>query len=318
MLQDALLALDIGGSAVKYGIWTKHQLINQAQFPTPLTRNRFYSEVEQLRDQFATDFHLTGIAVSCPGDPDEQTGIIHGMSYVPFLHLGEFQTEFATRLGLPVSLQNDADSAALAEMTAGIGQGHLSALFTIIGSGIGLSIIENGTILKTTADKIDNFEKFIADAIKTLNNSKVSPVQIGKTVSLRNFKLPNTIDGKTVFELADQGDPIATQEVTQMYAALAEIMLFLNVAYTPEIIGVGGGISQRTDLLPKLNAAIDALLADDNSSINRYWQRRVGAPTPIPVPHIEICHFNQDANLIGAVYHFLEQECVVNRVSDED
>ncbi|MSD84030.1 ROK family protein [Lactobacillus curvatus] len=318
MPQDALLALDIGGSAVKYGIWTNHQLIKQAQFPTPLTRNRFYTEVEQLRDQFATNFHLIGIAVSCPGNPDEQTGIIHGMSYVPFLHLGEFQTEFATRLNLPVTLQNDADSAALAEMTAGIGQGHLSALFTIIGSGIGLSIVENGTILKTIADKIDNFDKFIADTIKTLNNSKVSPVQIGKTVALRNFKLPNTIDGKTAFELADQGNPIATQEVTQMYAALAEIMLFLNVAYAPEIIGIGGGISQRADLLPKLNAAIDTLLADDNSSIKRYWQRRAGSTAPIPVPHIEICHFNQNANLIGAVYHFLKRECPISSITSKD
>lgn len=107
MLQDALLALDIGGSAVKYGIWTKHQLIKQAQFPTPLTRNRFYSEVEQLRDQFATDFHLTGIAVSCPGDPDEQTGIIHGMSYVPY---------FCTSVNFKLNLQRALVCPSLSKM----------------------------------------------------------------------------------------------------------------------------------------------------------------------------------------------------------
>ncbi|KRM24491.1 ROK family protein [Latilactobacillus graminis] len=306
MSQKTLLVLDIGGSAVKYGLWSNQQLTNQAQFPTPLTRNRFFTIIAQLCDQFNAEFQITGIAVSCPGQPDERTGIIHGVSYVPFLHHGAFQTEFTNRLALPVSFQNDADSAALAEMTAGIGQGHQDALFTIIGSGVGLAIIKNGILLKTAANKIDNFEKFIADTIKTLNNAKVSPVQIGKTVSLKNFKLPNTIDGKTVFELAEQGDPIATQEITQMYTALAEIILFLNVAYAPEIIGIGGGISRRTDLLPKLTAAIEATLANPNSSINHYWQYRANAAEAIPRPVIQICHFSQDANLIGAVYHFLE------------
>lgn len=306
---ETILALDIGGSAVKYGFWTAQKLDYQDQFPTPLTRNKFYQTVADI---CAAHEPIAGIAVSCPGEPDEDTGIVHGMSYVPFLHLGEFQYDFATQLNRPVSLQNDAESAALAEMTFGVGQNHQNVLFTIIGSGIGLAIVQDGRILKNLADKFDNPEKRFADTIKTLNNSKVSPVQIGKTVSLKNFKLPSTIDGKTVFELAKQGDPIASQEIDQMYASLAEILIFLNAAYQPEIIGIGGGISNSPDLLAELNAHIETLLTAPDSRINFYKRFYSNPEQAFKHPNLQICRFKNDANLIGAALHY-DQHFKTNR-----
>ncbi|WP_409043602.1 ROK family protein [Latilactobacillus sakei] len=298
---ETILVLDIGGSAVKYGFWTAQKLEDREQFPTPLTRNKFYQTVADICDAHEP---IAGIAVSCPGEPDEDTGIVHGMSYVPFLHLGEFQHDFATQLNRPVSLQNDAESAALAEMTLGVGQNHQNALFTIIGSGIGLAIVQDGLILKNLAEKFDNPEKRFADTLKTLNNSKVSPVQIGKTVSLKNFKLPNTIDGKTVFELAKQGDPIASQEVDQMYASLAEILIFLNAAYQPEIIGIGGGISNNPDLLPELKAHIATLLVSPDSKISFYKRFYPNPDQAFTKPNLRTCYFKNDANLIGAALHY--------------
>lgn len=303
---QSILALDIGGSAVKHGIWYNEKLYHQASFPTPLTRKNFYSSVQELCDSAYPEFLIKGIAVSCPGEPDELSGIVRGLSYVPFLHLGEFQNEFSQTLHLPVSLQNDANSAALAEMTLGIGKEHQHALFTIIGSGIGLSVVEDGKIIKNTTDKINNFEKFIADTIKTINNAKVSPVHIGRTVSLKSFKLPQTIEGKDVFELAKQGNAIAIQEIERMYTALAEILLFLNEAFKPDIIGIGGGISNNPDLLPLLNKQIDALATNQTSKLNLYRSLYKTFNQPLSLPNLKICRFKNDANLVGAALHFEE------------
>lgn len=303
--KQALLVLDIGGSAVKYGIWCHETLYHQSIFPTPRTRKQFYASVQQLYERFSDEFSIIGVAVSCPGEPDESTGMIRGLSYVPFLHIAEFQKEFSDFVGLPVSLQNDADSAALAEMTLGIGKNQQNALFTIIGSGVGLSIVKDGRILKNTAEKIDTVEKLIADAIKMMNNSHVSPVQLGRTVSLKNFKWPSTIEGKDVFELAKQGNDVARQEIERMYSALAEIMIFLNDAFAPEFIGLGGGISNNPELLPNLNKRITELLVSQKPKIDIY-RSLLKKEHELLVPNIKICHFKKDANLIGAALHYQE------------
>lgn len=304
--KNAILALDIGGSAVKHGIWYNEKLYHQSSFPTPLTRKSFYHSVQELCTVYHSEFLIEGIAVSCPGEPDEASGFVHGLSYVPFLHLGEFQKEFSQTLHLPISLQNDANSAALAEMTLGIGKEHQQALFTIIGSGIGLSVVEDGKIIKNTTDKINNFEKFIADTIKTINNAKVSPVHIGRTVSLKSFKLPQTIAGKDVFELAKQGNTIAIQEIERMYVALAEILLFLNEAFKPDIIGIGGGISNNSELLSMLNKEIIELSTSQTSKFHFYKSIYKKETLHVPLPTIQICHFKKDANLVGAALHFQE------------
>ncbi|GGC76604.1 ROK family protein [Enterococcus wangshanyuanii] len=303
--KQALLVLDIGGSAVKYGIWSNETLYHQNSFPTPRTRKSLYASVQQLCEQFSSEFSLIGIAVSCPGEPDESTGMIRGLSYVPFLHIGEFQKEFSDLLGLPVSLQNDADSAALAEMTLGIGKNHQNALFTIIGSGVGLSIVKEGKILVNSAEKIDTIEKFIADTIKMMHNSRVSPVQIGKTVSIKNFKWPNMIEGKDVFDLAEQGNAVACQEIERMYLSLAEILIFLNDAFVPEFIGLGGGVSNNPDLLPNLNKTIAEVLVSQKTKID-FYRSLLKKEQELLAPTIKICHFKKDANLIGAALHFKE------------
>ncbi|MTD41517.1 ROK family protein [Erwinia sp. CPCC 100877] len=301
---QAILALDIGGSAVKYGIWQNETLTHQNSFPTPFTRKQFYTAIQELCETFA-DFSIGGIAVSCPGEPDETTGIIHGISYVPFLHIGEFQQEFAAQLHLPVTLQNDADSAALAEMTLGIGREYQNVLFAIIGSGVGLAVVKDGKILKDSAEKMDTFEKFLADKIKVMKNSKVSPVQLGRTVSLKNFKWPKTLEGKDVFELAKQGNTVALQEIERMYEALAELMIVLNEAYTPEMIGLGGGISNNSELLPKLNEQIRQQLTTSQNKFSLF-KTFYKKSADVQMPKIKICHFKKDANLIGAVLHFQE------------
>lgn len=298
-----LLALDVGGSAVKHGIWHEDELIEKDSFPTPLTRKLFYEAINDLIEANQDTYQFSGIALSCPGDTDETTGMVNGFSYVPFLHLGEFQQEFSDAVDLPVSMLNDANSAALAEMTMGIGVGHQEAVFLIIGSGVGLAVVKGGEITTEGSDKIDQLDKLVADGVKTFNNSKVSPVHIARRVSLKKLKLPSAIDGKDVFQLADEGDPVATKEVASMYSSLAEIVISINGAFKPELIGIGGGISNNKDLLPSLKKAVAELLKDQ-SGLLTIFKNLFYNQEDLPQPNIQLCQFKNDANLLGAVIHF--------------
>lgn len=300
-----LLALDIGGSAVKHGIWHEEKLIEKDSFPTPLTRKLFYTAINDLIKAKQDTYDISGIALSCPGDTDESTGMVNGLSYVPFLHLGEFQHEFSEAVGLPVSMINDANSATLAEMTMGIGVGHQEAVFLIIGSGVGLGVVNNGKLALETSDKIDQLDKLVADGVKTFNNNKVSPVHIARRVSLKKMKLPSAIDGKNVFQLAADGDPIALKEVDSMYTSLAEIIISINSAFKPEIIGIGGGISNNDELLPNLKQAVNELLQEENGLLT-IFKHLFTNQEALPQPNIQLCKYRNDANLLGAVIHYKE------------
>lgn len=299
----ALLALDIGGSAVKHGIWEENELLEKGSFPTPLTRKQFYEAINNLLAEQKATYKITGIALSCPGDIDESTGMVNGLSYVPFLHLGEFQQEFSEATGLPVSMLNDANAAALAEMTMGVGVGHQEAIFLIIGSGVGLSIVSKGKIVMDPSNKLDQLDKLVADGVKAINNNKVSPVHIARRVSLKKLKFPSAIDGKDVFQLAADGDSVAKKEIENMYSSLAEIVISLNSVFQPELIGIGGGVSNNQELLPNLEQAVDTLLQEENGLL-AIFKTLFTSQKELPKPELTLCKYKNDANLLGAVIHF--------------
>lgn len=302
-----LLAIDIGGSAVKYGLYVENELTTTKEFPTPLTRANFYQEIKNLLESYQGDEAPIGIALSCPGEVDETTGHINGLSFVPFLHLGEFQHEFSTTVGLPVTMINDANSAALAEMTLGVGQGHQQALFVIIGTGIGLGVVKNGHVILDSKDTKDEFSQYLAGSVKDMKNASVSPVHISRRVSLKKFHLPQTYDGKDVFKLAAEGDKIAVKEIERMYQSLADVLISLEQAFKPEIIAIGGGISNNSQLLPRLKKTVRKKLADETYLLNLLTSVVQITDSPLTPPNLVLCTYKNDANLLGAVIHFQKQ-----------
>ena len=64
----------------------------------------------------------------------------------------------------------------------------------------------------------------------------------------------------------------------------------LQYTYDPEVIVIGGGVSARDDLVDQINQRLDVIFKE------------------IPIAHIRpivrTCKYHNDANIIGAVYHF--------------
>lgn len=67
----------------------------------------------------------------------------------------------------------------------------------------------------------------------------------------------------------------------------------LQYIYDPEIILIGGGISKQPLLIKMINEAID----DINKQTNQ-----------LVIPQVNTCKFYNNANLIGALYHFFQQK----------
>ena len=289
----SIVVFDIGGSAVKFGLWQGDALTGKGSFGTPKTWNAMKAEMKSVFDGFAAAGSIEGVAISSPGAVDSDTGIIGGISAVPYIHHFPIKVEWETLFGNPVSVENDANCAALAEVWLGAAKDVQHALFIVIGSGIGGAVILNRQLFKGKNLFGGEFGYMLLDGENTLSGLG-SPVQVAERYG-KAMGLPDGVaDGKYLFEKAEEGEPVAVVYVDGMIDALARGIYNLSVSFNPDRVIIGGGISVREDLIARIRER------------TAYHLNAHGAEGV--EPDIQVCAFRNDANLIGAVAHFRETE----------
>ena len=287
----SIVVFDIGGSAVKFGLWKEAALAGKGSFGTPKTWNAMKDEMKSVFDGFAKTDSVEGVAISSPGTVDSVAGIIGGISAVPYIHRFPIKAEWENLFGVPVSVENDANCAALAEVWLGAAKDVQHALFIVIGSGIGGAVIVNRQLFKGKNLFGGEFGYMLLDGENTLSRLG-SPVQVAEHYG-KAMKMPDgVVDGKYLFEKAQEGEPMAVEFVEDMIDALARGIYNLSVSFNPDRVIIGGGVSVREDLIARIGER------------TAYHLNAHGAEAVDP--DIQVCAFRNDANLIGAVAHFRE------------
>lgn len=286
-----LLCIDIGGTSIKFAICHKGRLKKQSSRPTPQSLEDFYHMLDERLAYYRTE-KLSGIAISSPGAVNKATGIIEGASALPYIHGFPIQQCLEERLGLPVSIENDANCAALAESALGAGQGTSSLAMLVLGTGVGGSLVINGRIHYGAHLFGGEF------GFMVMNERYQTFSELGTVVNMakRYSQIINdgkSYTGKEVLELADQGNPVALKERQVFLQSLAMGVFNIQHAFDPEMILIGGGVSQADFLLPALEAELDKLYQIVSISDLR--------------PQLAICHFKNEANLLGASIDFMQE-----------
>lgn len=280
-----LAAIDIGGTTIKIATWKDNQLQDKHAIDTPKDLDGFYEALTEEVNKIKKDTKIEGVAISSSGAVNKKTGIIGGSSAIPYIHNFKIVDELEKRFGLPVSVENDANSAALGELAEGSGKGCDSMAFFVIGTGIGGALIINQKVWHGAHLFGGEFGYMIMGA-HTLSEL-ASPVAMANRYNERTGK---HLDGKTIFELADKDDPVASDERQTLIHALAVAIYNIQHSFDPEKIVLGGGISNNPELIPLLNKEIDRL-RDDLDLVTLK-------------PDIVLCKLKSDANLRGAVADF--------------
>lgn len=280
-----LAAIDIGGTTIKIATWKDNQLQDKHAIDTPKDLNGFYKALTEEVNKIKKDTKIEGVAISSPGAVNKKTGIIGGSSAIPYIHNFKIVDKLEKRFGLPVSIENDANSAALGELAEGSGKGCDSMAFFVIGTGIGGALIINQKVWHGAHLFGGEFGYMIMGA-HTLSEL-ASPVAMANRYNERTGK---HLDGKTIFELADKDDSVVSDERQTLIHALAVAIYNIQHSFDPEKIVLGGGISNNPELIPLLNKEIDRL--------------RDGLDLVTLKPDIVLCKLKSDANLRGAVADF--------------
>jgi predicted NBD/HSP70 family sugar kinase len=290
-----ILVFDIGGTSIKYGVLDRNgEIFEKGKFKTPQNDiDELIAGILNLKEKFEKKYELEGIALSCPGTVDDRTGVIGGASSVPCIHGFDFRAKIREATGIKnIRMDNDANCAGLAEVWKGAAKNNSDVLFVIFGSGVGGAVIKDKKIHKGAHLKGGEFGYMIISQECDVLSKVASPVNMAKMVAKR--KGLESLTGEEAFKLAEAGDIIAIEEIERLYYNMAIGIYNIQYIFDPEVIVIGGGISEREDILENIEMCMDDILAKVEIA-------EVAKTRPI----IRKCKFRNDANLIGAVYNYI-------------
>ena len=283
----AILVFDMGGSAVKYGVWSQDSLVSKGKFTTPNTWEEMKTQLQQVRT--SVNEEIEGVGISAPGAVNAQERRIDGLSAIPYIHGFDIYSELETAFGVPVTIENDANCAGMAEFYQGAGKEFQQAAFVVIGTGVGGTLFQNGELVRGAHLYGGEFGLMILDQGKTFSQLGTA-VQMAWRYCDRIGVDRATITGEEVFQRAEDGDAIAIEEVNKFYRYLAQGLFSIQFAFDPEVIIIGGGVSAKKGLLQEVDQRLKKMLADQ--ALNDF------------VPLIKLCDYRNDANLVGAAANF--------------
>ena len=113
-----VLAIDIGGTLIKYTVIDKDGNIDEIhKTKTPLDKlDSLIDVIENIYNQYDD---VLGIALSMPGNIDSKTGHIDTPGMLTYNHNTNIIKNIKARIDVKVSVENDGNAAALAELWHG-------------------------------------------------------------------------------------------------------------------------------------------------------------------------------------------------------
>ncbi|MBN8954747.1 MULTISPECIES: ROK family protein [unclassified Rhizobium] len=265
------IGIDLGGTQVRAALVDEqgniHRRVEErtdAQAGPDRVLGQIRGLTEQLRSACEPST-IAGIGVSAPGPLDTELGLaldiptLRGFSNYPL------REELRKRLLLPVSLENDGIAAAVGEWQFGAGKGFQNLVYVTVSTGIGGGIIADGRVVrgrKGMAGHVGHMS-IVPDGLicscggKGCFEAYASGTAFTKRARARIAECAETslagsgegIDSRSVFIAAEKGDALATALVDEEAELLGRGFTSLIHMFSPEIVIMGGGLSQQFDRL---------------------------------------------------------------------
>lgn len=283
MSKPYVLGIDIGGTNTVFGIVdARGVVIASASIKTAKHSDindyidELYTEVTRLFEANDAVGKVHGIGIGAP-NANYFTGIIEDGVNLPWptpIPLAQLVSE---KFGIPVAITNDANAAAIGEMTYGAARGLKDFIMITLGTGVGSGIVINGQLVYGH----DGFAGELGHVIVKRNNGRLcgcgrtgcleaycSATGVARTARefievrsepslLRNLPI-ESITSKDVYDAAMAGDKLAKDIFEYTGTILGEAFADFTVFSSPEAIILFGGLAKSGDLLLKpLRNAMD-------------------------------------------------------------
>lgn len=271
------LGIDLGGTNIAVGIVDEnYQIIARATSRTKTDSPEQVADAmaetarEALKNADLTLDDVPWIGVGSPGTVNKDTGIIEFANNLPFRNTPMVQMLSDRLDGKQVLMENDANAAAYGEYMAGALKGADNAIAITLGTGVGGGVIIDhkiysgsnfaGAELGHTVIVVDGrpctcgrngcWETY-ASATGLIRTTKEHMANAPKDSPLWTLVGGdiNQVTGRTAFDAMRQGDPIGSQIVEEYIHYLSEGVVNMVNIFQPDILCIGGGISNERDTL---------------------------------------------------------------------
>jgi glucokinase len=242
-------------------------------------------------DRLAEGAPIEVIGIGVPGPSDPRTGVLVNPPNLPGwpsgLPLGEM---LGDAFGAPVHLENDANLAAVAELKRGAGRGVRNLVYVTWSTGIGSGLILDGKLYSGTHGSAGELGHMVLDRDGPEcfcgMRGCVEAYASGHSIATRAGR-----PAAEVFTAAQAGDPEAAGIVEQAAQRVGLGLLNLTNLVDPEVIVMGGGITQSWSLVEGWLG--EAILESPFVTPNRR-------------PRIVRAELGADVGLVGAVEWAIE------------
>lgn len=196
----------------------------------------------------AHDGHLLGIGVGIPGAVDAQAS---GVVEAPTLGWSDAHVGAVLRstLGVPVLVENDVNTLAVAERLYGMGREHRTYVVVTIGRGIGCGIVVDGAVYRGAgggAGEIGHIPMATDGPRCGCGNTGCLEAYVGDDALLRSARAAGVVAPTTahLMHLADDGDPDARKVYRAAGAVLGRALAGVVHTVDPEmLVLLGEGIN---------------------------------------------------------------------------
>lgn len=219
---------------------------------------------------------LRAVAAGAPGVTNVDEGVVIATSYLMGWRNVPLRALLEARLGVPAAVENDVNTAAIAESQIGAGQGVRDFVFLAVGTGIGAGIVLNGRLfhgMNWSAGEIGYL---------LVPGTSVNPVETGQPGALESIvggegikaqwrslwqedltQLPRDLVATEIFDHALAGDGLAQTVLNRSAQTLAYAIYNLAVVLNCPLFVLGGSVGMH----PALWKSIQGILAQRDKRV---------------------------------------------------
>ena len=285
-----ILAIDIGGTMIKYGLVSSDgEILSTNKIETEAEKGleNILNKIDNIFKRYKEN-NPVGIAVSGTGQINGMIGkVIGGNPIIPNWIGANLVKILEEKYNLPAVLENDVNCVALGEKWIGAGKDLSNFICLTIGTGIGGGIILNNQLFRG--------ENFVAGEFGHILIKKGEFEQFASTTALIRLvkeRTGKTLNGKEIFDLEKKEIVEYQKVISEWIENLTDGLSSIVYCFNPANMILGGGVIEQGE--PLINRIKNSLF------------KKIGPQFKEKLNIIQ-AKLGNNAGMIGARYLLLEK-----------